>query len=539
VDSNTQIPSSKNGDTCSASRGFNVPQFPKRPAITASALLVLFIAFFSYVFAIGVAVASVYFPLLLLTFLSNRGQFVVQGLLLVLGGMAIAGLIFWSIFPRKQTFVEPGVALNFAHHPRLGDLINDVADHLGERPPHCIYLTLHANASVTETGGWFGLGSKRVLTVGLPLLVALNESELRFVLAHEFAHYYGGDTILLPLEQRARTAMGRTLEKLYDSDLTEAFQKIGIISAMHAVVSLVMSFYWRAFMRLSSGISRAQEFRCDELACYIAGADAGASALEQITRIAAVESEFWRDVILPLLERRVLPSISTSLREYLTNPDILDLADEVLRYQLTQERLQTAEAHPPLAQRLHRIRRFQGIGSPPLCKESPICFLSDVDAQELALVAFFFIDADEANEFKRLSWNVIAEEVYVPEWRSFVDQHHQLLRNHGIADVPKLLNNPDSLMQFVPNPPGRLLTREQRAETAREVIIAASLLRLLDIGWTYIVRPGVEQLVKGPLQLQPWRILRQRPSNQGEWEALCEKEGLLGQPLYIRGAARH
>lgn len=51
-----------------------------------------------------------------------------------------------------------------------------------------------------------GVGSKRVMGLGLPLLNALTVSELRAVLAHEFGHFVGGDTSLGKWIHKTRSA---------------------------------------------------------------------------------------------------------------------------------------------------------------------------------------------------------------------------------------------------------------------------------------------------------------------------------------------
>jgi heat shock protein HtpX len=59
-----------------------------------------------------------------------------------------------------------------------------------------------------------GFGSRRVMGIGLPLLSILTVSELRGVLAHEFAHYYSGDTRLGPWVYKTQTTMIRTFENI-------------------------------------------------------------------------------------------------------------------------------------------------------------------------------------------------------------------------------------------------------------------------------------------------------------------------------------
>jgi heat shock protein HtpX len=55
-----------------------------------------------------------------------------------------------------------------------------------------------------------GFGSRRVMGIGLPLFSILNVSELRAVLAHEFADLYSGDTSLGPWVYGVHSALIRS-----------------------------------------------------------------------------------------------------------------------------------------------------------------------------------------------------------------------------------------------------------------------------------------------------------------------------------------
>ena len=79
--------------------------------------------------------------------------------------------------------------------------------------PADVYLVNDVNAFVTERGGVMGLGSRRVMGIGLPLLQSLTVQEFKAVLAHEFGHYHAGDVKIGPWIYKTRAAMGRTIAK--------------------------------------------------------------------------------------------------------------------------------------------------------------------------------------------------------------------------------------------------------------------------------------------------------------------------------------
>ena len=69
------------------------------------------------------------------------------------------------------------------------------------------------NAWVADRGGILGFGSRRVMGLGLPLMSILTVSQFRAVLAHEFAHYYGGDTSSGPWVYKTKMAMMRIADR--------------------------------------------------------------------------------------------------------------------------------------------------------------------------------------------------------------------------------------------------------------------------------------------------------------------------------------
>src|SRR6266853_1614359 len=112
--------------------------------------------------------------------------------------------MLWSLVPRRDNFEAPGLPLERPSHPRLFAELDSIASALGEPLPREVYLIGEPNAWVADRGGVMGFGSRRVMGVGLPLLGALNISQFRAILAHEFAHYYGGDTRLGPLPPKTQ-----------------------------------------------------------------------------------------------------------------------------------------------------------------------------------------------------------------------------------------------------------------------------------------------------------------------------------------------
>jgi heat shock protein HtpX len=216
-----------------------------------------------YVLALVIAAALIAGPILGWV-LNGTGN-----LWLTITGLFLGVSILFAIVPRRLKFEAPGLKIGEREQPRLFALIRREAEAAGEPVPDELYLTLDANAAVTQASR-----RSRVLILGIPLLHILSERELRGVLAHEFGHYSGGDTRLGPWIHRTRDTIIRTVQQLSDGDGDESWSQ--------KLVRQPFIWYGNAFLRITAAISRRQEFAADACAVRSVGRAAHVSALERI-----------------------------------------------------------------------------------------------------------------------------------------------------------------------------------------------------------------------------------------------------------------
>jgi heat shock protein HtpX len=162
------------------------PVIAPRRSIAFFALLSLVMVMASYLFMISLAVLCVYLPGLILVETESAN---IQLLLLFAGGVVVAVTLLWSLIPRREKFQAPGLLLERSMHPKLFTQLDEISAVLKEELPRDVYLIGDVNAFVANRGGTLGMGSRRIMAIGLPLFSVLTVSELRAVLAHEFAHY--------------------------------------------------------------------------------------------------------------------------------------------------------------------------------------------------------------------------------------------------------------------------------------------------------------------------------------------------------------
>jgi heat shock protein HtpX len=502
----------------------------RRNSLAAWALLACIVILFSYVLTLGIAAACLVLPMLLL--LNGLGG--IAGILLLVMGLIIAGTIVWSLIPRREEFKPPGVEIDLSRQPRLKALVGEIASSLGQRIPESIYLIAAPNAFVTERGGGLGGGRRRIMGLGLPLFANMSVSEFRAVLAHEFGHFYSGDTRLGPRVYKTRSAMVRTLTNLAsDSEVIRFLTRFAVAALLYMIVVGGLAAYWKLFMRITQLVSRQQEFRSDELACHIAGPTAMGGGLQRISMIGAVSQSFWASTINPVVSAGYFPPLADGLRRYYNAPAIQAVASNSLVKALENSKTSAYDTHPPLKLRLEHIAKIK-VESGEVEDRSPaIGLLDDVGVLEKELLAII-APSVKAADLKPMDWDSAASTVWIPIWKKFVAENRCLLASQTIDSIAALLKDLPRIGGQIPDPPGTLLTREQRTERAYTLIWMAFAIKLIEHGWTPHVLPGEFFFTHGRVRLIPSESvqrLRTGKIRTAAWQNWCGANGLLAVPL--------
>lgn len=154
--------------------------------------------------------------------------------------------------------------------PELHALVDEVAGSLRVRRPDVVAIDAELNASWAVVG----VRRQRVLTLGLPLWLALGRQARVALLAHELAHERNGDS-------SRGLVLGSSLDALaaiYTTLSPHGYDGLGplgdLASALGALLALPVRAVLWAQATLVLGDSQRAEYLADALAADVAGTDA-------------------------------------------------------------------------------------------------------------------------------------------------------------------------------------------------------------------------------------------------------------------------
>ncbi len=476
-------------------------------SLAARAVMALGLMLGFYGLAIGISVALLWIPYAEYAY---AGQLHLR--LLFLCGSA-AAVVLWALVPRFDRFQPPGPALTRANAPRLFNLIDDVARSTSQPSPAEVYLLNDVNAWVTQRGGVMGVGGRRVMGVGLPLLAHLSVPELKAVIAHEFGHYVSGDVGLGPWIHKTRTAIGRAVDATENTALETPFR-----------------LYAGLFLRTTLAVSREQEFVADRTAARVAGATPAMSALRRVGTLAPAYTAYLKSEVAPVLRSGFLPPIAAGFESYIGHPPTAAFFDKLLAEEVPHSANGQFESHPPLADRIKALEELLPHAA-AIVHDAAGPVLNDPDAHAQSLLRHALGDEVLAG-LRRIGWDEVGKAVYQERW-------HELARTWAwwFGDIT-LDQLPAGEVSFVAMGARLVGDDEADVDDAERIARAAQLLEagvgsaLARLGWTVETRPGLPiELLNGTERLEPRAVIADLVKGElssESWQATCERLGLTG-----------
>lgn len=328
--------------------------------IVLKALLFILGTYLVLIFSIGLTIAiGVSLIYILYEWFAAFTNAIPSGLIVILGiGMLIGVLsmlhgIYVSLKPKKSFY--PGYIITKEEQPALIALIDKLCRDMGTEFPDTIIF--HAEPIFFVQHGkvvtFNGKGKGKTLSIGIPLLSYLTVNELRSILAHEFAHFTGKDTIysiyIAPAYESAITAI-RNMQSYINHYLKKGSGKQAALILPMLLPNCILKLYFNIFHKSNMKRSRHRELRADSIAAATCGSDSFKSALKKAVGISKVFEDIACGQLLGLYrEGKQYKNYYQYFKEM--SPYVLNAASKFAEEALKQN-TNKYDSHPSLKDRL-------------------------------------------------------------------------------------------------------------------------------------------------------------------------------------------
>jgi Zn-dependent protease with chaperone function len=492
-----------------------------RPSLFGRAILAVVLTIGFYGLALAIA-----FGLLYLIYL----EFAVLGRInvrLTLFAFVGAVVILWAIFPRIDKFTAPGARLTASRFPELFKEIEKVARATGQEMPREVYLVSDVNAFVAERGGLMGIGARRVMGIGLPLFHLLSVGELSAILAHEFGHFYGGDTALGPWIYKTRAAIIRTVVN---------------VGQTNRWLTIPFEMYAKMFLRVTNAVSRQQEFSADQLAARTIGARAAISGLQKVHKYGLAFDAYFRQEYVPVVESGYRPPLLAGFTMFLKAPQIQQAVHNYYEEQATQGQTDPYDTHPSMKERIAALQPLPA-GEPLDDCEAFTLLPMNIEGLEGLILKDMMRSEQAFTDLKEIAWDRVAETAFLPRWEKGVEVYRSILKDLTPGGLFETTRNIPSLFAQIART-GDLLANnvrpeqvpeESQVQVTRNVLGSALAAMLHRAGWKVKTAPGEEIIfIKGTKELRPFALssdLISRQVSAEQWQIICTENQIADLAL--------
>jgi Zn-dependent protease with chaperone function len=265
--------------------------------------------------------------------------------IIALAGIGAALAVFYAVVcifrrPPKATGIG-GEAITAEQSPAIWTHIRDLAKKIGTAPPDHLVAGIDTNFFVTEAP--LAVGEKvlkgRSLFVSLPLLRVLDRTEADAVLAHELAHFRGGDTA-------SSAALGPRLVQ-YDHYCQMMYERVVTFSVFY-----LMNMYRVIFEFALQRDSRQREFLADRASASVVSPAGIVRSLIKISAYARYRGEIERKLFERDMRHAgslgIAQQVASGLAPYATSAQFVDAMK-------TASIPHPFDSHPALHERMENV----------------------------------------------------------------------------------------------------------------------------------------------------------------------------------------
>ena len=280
---------------------------------------------------------------------------------------------------------ELAMVASKADYPGLWDIAEQCADIVGSAPPDNILVGMSANFYVTENsvsllGQWRSpVLDGRTLYVSAPLLRLMNRAETRAVLAHEFAHFTGRDTVYSTQIAPVYASLTSGIHAI-KSEMDWGIKGIVLILPM-----LITLAYHGMFRILDNAISRRRELRCDEIASKVYRQVHISDGLLKVVGYGTLLSGNIDGQFVSLLrENRTFQNYPEWFSHFAREESSRSAVSRILSF-AAAAKTRAADSHPALGARLKALNVSSLLRSPDIDSHYPLSLEFGLEQLEVEL----------------------------------------------------------------------------------------------------------------------------------------------------------
>jgi Zn-dependent protease with chaperone function len=280
------------------------PEFKSEVIKVLSSILLFIVAYIVLVVAaVLLAIAAGYGGIMLMAFYINVIT-IMLGIGMVGLGLMVIYFLLKFIFKTSKTDRSHLIEVNRKDQPVLFEFVKRLTHEVKAPFPKKIYLSADVNASVFYDSGFWSmfLPVRKNLQIGLGLVNAMNMSEFKAVLAHEFGHFsqrsmklgsyvYNVNRVIHNM-LFDNTGYQQTLESWGNmNNYFALFAGLtsGIVMGIQAILKQLYSIINKSYYSLS----RQMEFHADAVAASVAGGNHLTNALRRLEMADACQQDLF------------------------------------------------------------------------------------------------------------------------------------------------------------------------------------------------------------------------------------------------------
>ena len=369
--------------------------------------------------------------------------------------MYIGTVIFIFVIPFPRRFQAPGPQLDPDEQPVFFEVVKRAAAKTGGAVPGEIYLIEDVDGGIAYRGGFLGIGSRRVMLIGLPLLHMLTVPQFEAMMTFWFVYFGATNGVIDECLLEVKDGLFRVL---HSRALPERWIKFNVF---------LFPFMWyrKLFYRAYSALARRQRQMAIENASRLVPPDTLESAIAAINTHGNAFSDYFHD------------DVAASIRE---------------------------GYHPPLMEGYKLYRESSGQTAAEIPDAPASSLLKGTHWLESSVLKAH-ASAPE-RPLKWIGWEEAGEDAVISHWDRLIALNYSALHGLTLESMPSTIASID---QFASHTFASSETDDMRRWYAEEVLIAAFGSALHRAGGAIDYTPGAWSVSFGQIRITPRQIIRE------------------------------